>query len=210
MHFCVWLSICVNVESRVCTISYCIMSSMLMYFQRDNVHLVVFCELMGVSCEEMAHWLCHRKLQTATETFVKSVSKMNAVNGRDALAKHIYARLFRWTVDCINNALKTTKKQNSFIGVLDIYGYVSPAGLFFNFSFLDDQTCFKINMDFFSPGLRHLMSTASNSFASIMQTRSFSSSSTWYVCFPAEHVIFILKRAHESCRAASPSSMFSN
>lgn len=95
-----------------------------MYFQPDNVHLMVFCELMGVAYEEMAHWLCHRKLQTATETFVKPVSKMNAVNGRDALAKHIYARLFRWIVCSINNALKSAAKKHSFIGVLDIYGYV--------------------------------------------------------------------------------------
>uniref|UniRef100_A0A3B4Y3U0 Unconventional myosin-Va-like n=1 Tax=Seriola lalandi dorsalis TaxID=1841481 RepID=A0A3B4Y3U0_SERLL len=89
----------------------------------DNVHLMVFCELMGVSFEEMAHWLCHRKLQTTTETYVKSVSKMNAVNGRDALAKHIYSRLFKWIVDSVNNALKSAKKQHSFIGVLDIYGF---------------------------------------------------------------------------------------
>ncbi|KAM4553693.1 unconventional myosin-Va-like isoform 1-T1 [Fundulus diaphanus] len=89
----------------------------------DNAHLVVFCELMGVPCEEMAHWLCHRKLQTTTETFVKSVSKVNAVHGRDALAKHIYAKLFSWIVSSINNALTYTVKQRSFIGVLDIYGF---------------------------------------------------------------------------------------
>ncbi|XP_019712516.1 unconventional myosin-Va-like [Hippocampus comes] len=89
----------------------------------DNFHLVVFCDLMGVPCEEMAHWLCHRKLQTTTETYVKGVSKTNAVNGRDALAKHIYARLFSWIVGCINNVLKSAVKQHSFIGVLDIYGF---------------------------------------------------------------------------------------
>ncbi|CAN9499418.1 unnamed protein product [Ophioblennius macclurei] len=89
----------------------------------DNVHLLVFSELMGVSCEDMAHWLCHKKLKTTTETFVKPVSKMNALNGRDALAKHIYARLFSWIVNSINVALKTAAKQRSFIGVLDIYGF---------------------------------------------------------------------------------------
>ncbi|KAM3869682.1 unconventional myosin-Va-like [Diretmus argenteus] len=88
-----------------------------------NTHLMVFCELMGVPYEDMAHWLCHRKLKTATETYVKSVSKTNAVNGRDALAKHIYAKLFSWIVGCINKALKSAAKQCSFIGVLDIYGF---------------------------------------------------------------------------------------
>ncbi|XP_061773262.1 unconventional myosin-Va-like isoform X2 [Nerophis ophidion] len=90
----------------------------------DDAHLVVFCELMGVPCKEMAHWLCHRKLKATTETYVKCVSKTNAVNGRDALAKHIYARIFSWIVGCINNVLKSAVKQHSFIGVLDIYGYV--------------------------------------------------------------------------------------
>uniref|UniRef100_I3JNL6 Myosin VAb n=1 Tax=Oreochromis niloticus TaxID=8128 RepID=I3JNL6_ORENI len=90
---------------------------------KDDVHLMVFCDLMGVPCEEMAHWLCHRKLKTTTETFVKPVPKMNAIYGRDALAKHIYARLFSWIVDSINRALKSAVKQHSFIGVLDIYGF---------------------------------------------------------------------------------------
>ncbi|XP_015256012.1 PREDICTED: unconventional myosin-Va [Cyprinodon variegatus] len=89
----------------------------------DNAHLMVFCELMGVPCDEIAHWLCHKKLQTTTETFVKPVSKVNAVHGRDALAKHIYARLFTWIVSSINAALTSTVKQRSFIGVLDIYGF---------------------------------------------------------------------------------------
>ncbi|XP_075883468.1 unconventional myosin-Va-like [Nelusetta ayraudi] len=89
----------------------------------SDVHLKVFCELLGVPCEEMAHWLCHKKLKTATETYVKPVPKMNAVNGRDALAKHIYSRLFSWIVDSINGALKSAVKQHSFIGVLDIYGF---------------------------------------------------------------------------------------
>ncbi|XP_033823804.1 unconventional myosin-Va-like [Periophthalmus magnuspinnatus] len=89
----------------------------------NNSHLKVFCELLGVSCEEMTHWLCHRKLKTTTETYVKSLSKINATNGRDALAKHIYAGLFSWIVDNVNNMLKSTVKQHSFIGVLDIYGF---------------------------------------------------------------------------------------
>ncbi|KAM6936965.1 unconventional myosin-Va-like [Xenentodon cancila] len=89
----------------------------------DDAHLMVFCELMGVPCDEMAHWFCHRKLKTTIETFVKSVSKSGAIHGRDALAKHIYARLFNWIVDSINNALMSAVKQHSFIGVLDIYGF---------------------------------------------------------------------------------------
>uniref|UniRef100_A0A8D2PYL6 Myosin VA n=1 Tax=Zosterops lateralis melanops TaxID=1220523 RepID=A0A8D2PYL6_ZOSLA len=85
--------------------------------------LTIFCDLMGVEYEEMAHWLCHRKLATATETYIKPISKLHAINARDALAKHIYANLFNWIVDHVNKALHATVKQHSFIGVLDIYGF---------------------------------------------------------------------------------------
>ncbi|XP_066523254.1 unconventional myosin-Va [Hoplias malabaricus] len=89
----------------------------------DNCHLSVFSELMMVSCESMAHWLCHKKLKTATETFNKPLTKMEAVDGRDALAKYIYSRLFNWIVSQINRVLQSSSKQHSFIGVLDIYGF---------------------------------------------------------------------------------------
>ncbi|XP_012861795.2 unconventional myosin-Va [Echinops telfairi] len=85
--------------------------------------LIIFCDLMGVDCEEMSHWLCHRKLATAAETYIKPISKLQATNARDALAKHIYAKLFTWIVDHVNQALHSTVKQHSFIGVLDIYGF---------------------------------------------------------------------------------------
>ncbi|KAH0619947.1 hypothetical protein JD844_014401, partial [Phrynosoma platyrhinos] len=85
--------------------------------------LNIFCDLMGVEYDQMAHWLCHRKLATATETYIKPISKLQAINARDALAKHIYANLFNWIVDHVNKALHSTIKQHSFIGVLDIYGF---------------------------------------------------------------------------------------
>ncbi|CAL8356812.1 unnamed protein product [Lota lota] len=89
----------------------------------DQHHLVVFCELMGVAYQDMAYWLCHRKLKTATETYTKTFPKVSAVNGRDALAKHIYAKLFGWIVDRINRTLKFAATRRCFIGILDIYGF---------------------------------------------------------------------------------------
>ncbi|MCJ8736139.1 hypothetical protein PDJAM_G00255520 [Pangasius djambal] len=89
----------------------------------ENSHLTIFCDLLMVSPEAMAHWLCHKKLKTATEIFSKPLAKMEAVDGRDALAKHIYAKLFTWIVSQINKALHSSSKQHSFIGVLDIYGF---------------------------------------------------------------------------------------
>uniref|UniRef100_A0A8C6ND45 Uncharacterized protein n=1 Tax=Melopsittacus undulatus TaxID=13146 RepID=A0A8C6ND45_MELUD len=89
----------------------------------DDEHLNNFCSLLGVEHSQMEHWLCHRKLVTTAETYVKSMSMQQVVNARNALAKHIYARLFSWIVQHINKALHTSIKQHSFIGVLDIYGF---------------------------------------------------------------------------------------
>ncbi|XP_075302633.1 unconventional myosin-Vb isoform X2 [Opisthocomus hoazin] len=90
---------------------------------REDKHLNNFCSLLGVEHSQMQHWLCHHKLVTTAETYVKNMSVQQVVNARNALAKHIYAQLFNWIVQHINKALHTTVKQCSFIGVLDIYGF---------------------------------------------------------------------------------------
>ncbi|XP_069885270.1 unconventional myosin-Vb isoform X3 [Dipodomys merriami] len=89
----------------------------------EDEHLNNFCRLLGVEHSQMEHWLCHRKLVTTSETYVKTMSLQQVVNARNALAKHIYAQLFSWIVEHINKALHTALKQHSFIGVLDIYGF---------------------------------------------------------------------------------------
>ncbi|XP_060092162.1 unconventional myosin-Vb isoform X5 [Heteronotia binoei] len=90
---------------------------------KQDEHLRNFCRLLGVEHSQMEHWLCHRKLVTTSETYVKPMSVQQVVNARNALAKHIYAQLFNWIVQHVNKALYTTVKQHSFIGVLDIYGF---------------------------------------------------------------------------------------
>uniref|UniRef100_A0A4W5PMI8 Myosin VB n=1 Tax=Hucho hucho TaxID=62062 RepID=A0A4W5PMI8_9TELE len=90
---------------------------------KNDPHLTHFCQLLGVELEQMEHWLCHRKLVTTSETYVKNVSRKQAANARDALAKHIYAHMFDWIVEYVNKSLHTSSKQHSFIGVLDIYGF---------------------------------------------------------------------------------------
>uniref|UniRef100_A0A8C6YHE1 Myosin VC n=1 Tax=Naja naja TaxID=35670 RepID=A0A8C6YHE1_NAJNA len=89
----------------------------------DDKHLNIFCELLGVESDKIAQWLCHRKIITTSETVVKPMTKLQAVNARDALAKKIYSHLFDFIVEQINKALQFSGKQHSFIGVLDIYGF---------------------------------------------------------------------------------------
>ncbi|XP_059197972.1 unconventional myosin-Vb [Centropristis striata] len=94
------------------------------YIDADDRPLAVFSKLLGVEGSQMAHWLCHRRLAVGGEMLVKPVSGLQAVEARDALAKHIYGQLFTWTVQRLNSALRSQRgKAKSFIGVLDIYGF---------------------------------------------------------------------------------------
>ncbi|CAN9500546.1 unnamed protein product [Ophioblennius macclurei] len=94
------------------------------YIDADDRSLAIFSKLLGVEGSQMAHWLCHRRLTVGGEMLVKPMTGQQAVEARDALAKHIYGQLFTWTVQRLNSALRTqTEKVKSFIGVLDIYGF---------------------------------------------------------------------------------------
>ncbi|KAJ3597016.1 hypothetical protein NHX12_003416 [Muraenolepis orangiensis] len=86
-------------------------------------HLVVLCELLHVSTQELCRWLCHRRIVLVMETVVKPVPWERAVSARNALAKQIYAHLFDCIIQKINKALKVPGTQHAFIGVLDIYGF---------------------------------------------------------------------------------------
>ncbi|OWK62201.1 Unconventional myosin-Vc [Lonchura striata] len=89
----------------------------------EDKHLRIFCELLDLNCDKMARWLCHRKIVTTSETVVKPMTRAQAANARDALAKKIYSHLFDFIVERINQALQFPGKQHTFIGVLDIYGF---------------------------------------------------------------------------------------
>ncbi|XP_043986101.1 unconventional myosin-Va isoform X2 [Gambusia affinis] len=94
------------------------------YINADDRSLAVFSKLLGVEGSQTAHWLCSRRLAVGGEMLVKPMTGQQALEARDALAKHIYGQLFTWTVQRLNSALRSQKgKTKSFIGVLDIYGF---------------------------------------------------------------------------------------
>ncbi|XP_067139175.1 unconventional myosin-Va-like isoform X3 [Centruroides vittatus] len=80
-------------------------------------------ELLGIDCDQMRIWLCNRKIQSMREIITKPMIADQAICTRDALAKHIYSRLFNWIVSQINKSLALSDKIYRFIGVLDIYGF---------------------------------------------------------------------------------------
>ncbi|XP_077389347.1 unconventional myosin-Va isoform X1 [Festucalex cinctus] len=94
------------------------------YIDADDSSLAIFSKLLGVEATHMAHWLCHRRLVLAGDALVKPMTGQQAVEARDALAKHIYEQMFKWTVHRLNSALRSQAgRTKTFIGVLDIYGF---------------------------------------------------------------------------------------
>ena len=56
---------------------------------------------------------------------MRSLSTPAAANSRDSLAKTLYSRLFDWLVAKINESIGQDAESQTFIGVLDIYGFES-------------------------------------------------------------------------------------
>lgn len=68
-------------------------------------------------------WLVNKQIESVNEHVLIPINQSAAVAARDALAKHIYAKLFEHIVNIVNKSLGSSRKQHCFIGVLDIYGF---------------------------------------------------------------------------------------
>ncbi|XP_065603387.1 unconventional myosin-Vb-like [Cyrtonyx montezumae] len=89
----------------------------------NNEALGLFCALLGIEEVQVTRWLCHRKLVTAGETYLKPLTRQQALDSRDALAKHMYGQVFRWMTSRVNRALRSPEGHHTSIGILDIYGF---------------------------------------------------------------------------------------
>lgn len=84
------------------------------------------CELLGVDANNFAKWTTKKQIITRTEKIVSALNQKQAIVVRDSVAKFIYSSLFDWLVESINSSLATDEVRSrveSFIGVLDIYGF---------------------------------------------------------------------------------------
>ncbi|XP_010723121.2 unconventional myosin-Vb-like [Meleagris gallopavo] len=93
------------------------------FVEPNSEALGLFCALLGIEEVQVTRWLCHRKLVTAGETYMKPLSRQQALDCRDALAKHMYGQLFRWMTSRVNRALRSPEGHHTSIGILDIYGF---------------------------------------------------------------------------------------
>lgn len=87
------------------------------------MHLNLFSDILKLNVDDLQKWLIHKQIESMNDTVLIPINLSTSEAARDALAKHIYAKLFQYIVNVINKSLVSGKKQNCFIGVLDIYGF---------------------------------------------------------------------------------------
>ena len=84
------------------------------------------CKMLGVDASEFAKWTVKKQLITRGERIMSNLTQQQAIVVRDSVAKFLYSSLFDWLVENINGGLSTEEvndRANTFIGVLDIYGF---------------------------------------------------------------------------------------
>ena len=84
------------------------------------------CRMLGIDASEFAKWTVKKQLITRGEKIASNLTQQQAVVVRDSVAKFIYSSLFDWLVEIINKSLATEQvlsQVQTFIGVLDIYGF---------------------------------------------------------------------------------------
>ncbi|XP_028807595.1 myosin-2 isoform X2 [Neltuma alba] len=82
--------------------------------------------LIGCSSQELMVTLSVCKVQDGKDTIARSSTLKQAIEKRDALAQFMYASLFGWLIEKINNSLGAGKRHTGrSINILDICGFES-------------------------------------------------------------------------------------
>ncbi|KAJ4867694.1 Myosin-13 [Raphanus sativus] len=92
---------------------------------KDKKSLKIAAELFMCDEQALEDSLCRRVMVTPEETISRCLDPESAAFSRDALAKFVYAKLFDWIVNKINNSIGQDPDSKHMIGVLDIYGFES-------------------------------------------------------------------------------------
>merc|ERR1712226_880001 len=79
--------------------------------------------LFGVNSADMLKYICQPRVKVGSEYVSKAQTVEQIVNGRNALGKGIFGKLFDWVAVNINEALATKLQKSYFIGCLDIAGF---------------------------------------------------------------------------------------
>lgn len=110
----------------------------------SSKHIEFACKLLGFTSDALEKALCQKYVKAKDDSYTKYLTVEDAEYSKDALAKTIYGGLFDWLVSRVNAAISTQNSSNamllssssstletsqsplnSFIGVLDIFGFES-------------------------------------------------------------------------------------
>lgn len=80
-------------------------------------------DLLGVTHAAIQKALCSRTMRAVNDVYSVPLKKEQAMDCRDALAKAIYANIFDWLVETINQSLSDDTNMSNHVGVLDIFGF---------------------------------------------------------------------------------------
>jgi myosin-5 len=90
----------------------------------DDPALLQASKLLGINKSDFKKWIVKKQIITRSEKIVTSLNQYQATVGRDSVAKYIYSMLFDWLVKIVNkNLAREEMPGQTFIGVLDIYGF---------------------------------------------------------------------------------------
>jgi hypothetical protein len=100
---------------------------------RTQTALTRCSKLWGVDAEELESCLCWRVLEVEGTQLPVPLTNEQAILGRDAMAKEIYSRLFRWLIHVVNTSTAVSDSQMKSreggdmravtISLLDIFGF---------------------------------------------------------------------------------------
>ncbi|KAJ3670273.1 hypothetical protein LUZ60_010597 [Juncus effusus] len=95
----------------------------------SNEGLINSAKLLGCKVKDLKYSLSTRKIRAGNDQIAQKLTLPQAIDGRDALAKAIYASLFDWLVEQVNKSLQFGSKfqtaKSKSISILDIYGFES-------------------------------------------------------------------------------------
>lgn len=87
--------------------------------------LITATKLLGIKTSEFRKWIVKKQIVTRSDKIISNLNPTQAHVVRDSVAKYIYANLFEWLVNVVNESLSCQDpgRVSTFIGVLDIYGF---------------------------------------------------------------------------------------
>ena len=81
--------------------------------------------LIDCNEEDLRQAFTNKSFEVKSEEVTSPLTRDQAIYARDAIAKALYERLFKWLIDRLNDSLvnKNYNEKKNVIGLLDLFGF---------------------------------------------------------------------------------------